>query len=459
MSRGNRKPLGSEANFDPKDTVDIAGGDKVGVTCAACHARTDESVLPPNSALGTRGSIGVQVDGPTAHNLDVGTIFATAKNSLAYFPMLQLQFDALGGATIGRGDFPGLSVKDGEAIDVTALEAQADEYLTGSASAKAGGERFYPRGQFDAFPEGIGNPLHIAAFFATDQGAPWGIDGAIALLDDFNNTVFTVSLDPTSIATPSGQAFLERQAGAVGTEIAQDYRHVLEATGVTDFPFVEATDGLPPATPRSAVGRRVDENSLLNLNAYLDSLPSPRAPKHIDTAAAARGREIFRTFASAGGGNCTTCHNVDPNKFVNPRVVRFKKIYPAYTDSLVVIAKRKGLAPIQNSGGPTNLEGPNPFFDDRMIVLDGSRRGQPKGTSFPLLLDLVGKRSLLHDDSVRGGSFKKAAMRLLDPARGDRDAHPFFIEDEGDRADVVEFLRSLETILNPETGNSGDDRK
>lgn len=28
--QGNRKPLGSDANFDPKDKLDIAGGDKVG---------------------------------------------------------------------------------------------------------------------------------------------------------------------------------------------------------------------------------------------------------------------------------------------------------------------------------------------------------------------------------------------------------------------------------------------
>ena len=57
--------------------------------------------------------------------------------------------------------------------------------------------------------------------------------------------------------------------------------------------------------------------------------------------------------------------------------------------------------------------GPNPFFDDRMIVLDGSRRGQPKGVALPLLLDLVGKRALLHDDSVRGATFTEAATLLL----------------------------------------------
>lgn len=442
---GERKPLGSDPGFDPDDVLDIAGGDKVGLTCAACHAVTDNSVLPPNPDLGTQGSIGAQIDGPTPHGLDVGAILAAADNTLAYFPMLQLQFDALDGATIGRGDFPGLSVKDGTPINVGALEAQADTYLTGTASARAGGERFYPVGQFDAFPEGVGNPLHIAAFFRTDLSAPWGIDGAIALLDDFNNTVFTVSLDPTSIAAPGGQAFVEAQAGAVGTEIALDYQRVLEATGVTGFPFVEAQDGLPPGEPGSTAGRRVDENSLLNLNAYLDSLPGPRAPDDIDVAAANRGREIFRTV-SEGGGGCTACHQVDPNKFVPTMVVPFDGIYPAYDDSLAVIAERMGgLAPIQNSGGATNLQGPSPFLDDRMVVLDGSRRGEVKGTSLVLLLDLARRTALLHDDEVRGATFQGAANLLLDPARGEDAAHPFYIADEGDRADVIEFLRGLET--------------
>lgn len=470
---GEREPLGSDPDFPdaPSDPIDLAGGEQVGVSCAICHAETDQSVLPamPDSSLATGGSIGIQSDGDTAHNFDFGTVLAAANNSLAYYPMLQLVFNTLDGATIGRGDFPGLNVTDAQVADpsminVDALEDQADLYLTGTSQAT--GERFYPVGQFDAFPEGIGNPLHIAAFFATEQGAPWGIDGGVALLEDFNNTVFTVSLDPTSVATAGGRAFLEAQASTVGLEVYNDYRAVLKATlgdgGVlTDaelddmIPFVNAQDGLPPGQPSSVVGRRVDDTALLNLNAYLDTLPSPRAPDDIDEALAARGREIFRTLAPEGG-NCTTCHQVDPNEFVNPDVIPFETIYPAYSDSLVVIAQRMGLAPIQNSGSPTNLVGPNPFLDDRMIVLDGSRRGEPKGTSFPLLLDLVGKDSLLHDDSVQGESFIDAAMLLLDPERGADAAHPFFIEDEDDRRAVVEFLRSRETILNPETDNSQD---
>ena len=166
---GNRKPRGSDPGYNVNGSLNLAGGEKVGLSCASCHARTDGSVLPPVPALGTTGSIGAQIDGPSAHDLDVGTILAAADNTLAYYPMLQLAFETLQGGSIGRGDFPGLSITAAQvanpgSIDVAALEQQADRYLTGTS---ASGQRFYPVGQFDAFPEGVGNPLHIAPFFAT----------------------------------------------------------------------------------------------------------------------------------------------------------------------------------------------------------------------------------------------------------------------------------------------------
>lgn len=426
---GVRKPLGNTGSLD------IAAGDKVGLTCAVCHAITDDSVLAANEALGTRGSVGSEVDGPTANGLDVGTILAAAKNSLAYYPMLQVRFDTLGGATIGRGNFAGLQTGGG----VVPSEAEADAYLTGSGPDG----RFYPVGQFDAFPEGIGNPLHIAPFFRTDLAAPWGIDGAVLQLQDFNNTVFTVSLDPTSLLTPGGRFALNKFAGPAGDELAADYETVLRATGVVGadqpleevIPFVEAMSGFEPATAQAFTGRRVDDTKLLDLNAYLDSLPSPAAGE-FDANAATRGREIFRTVADDGGGGCTACHQVDPNRFVPPNVIAMETMYPGYAPT-VILDRPAPLDAVANS------QGPSPFFDDRMIVLDASRRGEVRGTALPLLLDLGRKTSLLHDDEVRGASFDEAANLLLDPARGANNAHPFFIEDAGQRQDVVEFLKSL----------------
>lgn len=420
---GQRKPLGGS------DTLNLAAGDKVGLTCAACHAVTDQSILPPLKALNTTGSIGKEIDGPTAHGLDVGKILALPLNSLAYLPMLQLQFETLNGTTIGRGQFPGLKTT------ATSLptETEADAYLTGT---NPDGSRFYPVGQFDAFPEGIGNPLHIAPFFRTDLSAPWGIDGAVAQLQDFNNNVYTVSLDPTSILTPGGRQFLKTQAGPAGDELAEDYERVLRATGViaqgqaiTDvIPFVQAQTQAPSAG--AATGRRVDETKLLDLNAYLNSLPAPAAPS-FDSVKAARGKDVFRS-------SCTSCHQVDPNKFVPTDVIPMPIIYPGYQPT-VLLQRQPPLSNVQNS------EGPSPFFDDRMVVLDASRRGEVRGTSLTLLLDLTRKKSLLHDDSVSGNSFEEAADLLLNPSRGDKAAHAVFIPDPGQRSDVIEFLRSLQT--------------
>lgn len=420
---GKRKALGNTG------TLNLGAGDKVGLTCAACHAVTDKSVLPPMAALNTTGSIGKEIDGPTPHGLDVGKILSLPLNSLAYYPMFQLQFEALNSATIGRGTFPGLKTT----AAVVPTEAEADLYLTGT---NPDGTRYYPVGQFDAFPDGIGNTLHIAPFFRTDLSAPWGIDGAIAQLQDFNNTVFTVSLDPTSILTPGGRQFLTTQAGPVGDEIAEDYERVLRATGVipngqavTDvLPFVTAQTESPSA--RATTGRRVDETKLLDLNGYLNSLAAPAAPA-FDMAKAARGGTLFRS-------RCTTCHQADSNKFVPTNIIAMPTIYPGYQPT-VILPRPRPLSDVQNS------EGPSPFFDDRMIVLDASRRGEVRGAALPLLLDLTRKKSFLHDDSVAGDNFDEAADLLLNPSRADQAAHPFFVEDSSQRQDMIEFLRSLQT--------------
>lgn len=430
---GTRKALGNTG------TLNIAGGDKVGVSCAVCHAITDNSILPPMPALGIRGSIGREQDGRTAHGLDVGAIFAVARRSLAYFPFLQVRYDVLNGATVSRGNFPGL-VSNASTMPT---EAQADMYLTGSGSAG----RFYPVGTFDDTADGNGNPLHIAPFFRTDLAAPWGTEGSLEQLQDFNNLVYTVALDPTSLLTPSGRMFLNTVAGPVGNELADDYERVLRGIGfigpnqpLTEvIPIVVATNEMP-GTMRAPTGRRVDEVKLRDMNAYTNSLPAPPAPANVDRGLAAQGREIFRTLGTGpGAGNCTACHQVDPSKFVPPIVTPMEVMYPGY-NPMVIVPRPRPLSDVQNS------EGPSPFFDDKMIVVDATlaMRGEVRGTVPPLLLDLPRKTTLLHDDSVTGANFDAAAELLLNPSRGATAAHPFYLADANDRRAVIEFLKSLE---------------
>jgi uncharacterized protein (TIGR03437 family) len=417
-------------------TLNLAGGDKVGLTCAVCHAVTDGSVLAPNAALKTTGSVGKEIDGPANHGVDVGAIFATALRPLAYYPMLQLQFKALGNATIGRGDFAGLLTTS----STIPTEQQAIQYLTGTS---ANGQRYYPVGQFDSFPDGIGAPTHNPPFFRTDLSAPWGVDGAVNNLNDFNNFVYTVSLDPTSVLTSAGKQFLHTLASPVGDEIAADYEQVLKTIGVIPagsatlsvVPFVKATS-VTPTTDGGPVGLRVDATKLNNLNAYTNSLQSP-APGPFDLKMAALGQAIF-----AGLGHCTGCHQLDPNKFVPPLLLSMQDLYPAYNPT-VVFTRPAPFSPIQKSFG-----GPSPFYDNRMVVVDATREGNIKGFGLPLKLDLARRTALLHDDEITGttGTFDEVADIMMNPAKRDpRAAHPFFVPDPTERKAVIEFLKSLGT--------------
>ena len=384
---------------------DIEAGDKMGIACAICHTITDSSVF----ALPGKGTIGRRLDGRATHSINMGKLLATAANSRAYYPNLQVE---LGGKTIGRAP---------KGLTENSSEAEVDAYLNNP--------KFYPVGTFDDSSDGNGNPVQNTPLFRQDLAAPYGSAGEHAKLDDISNGSYTVNLDLTSLVTPAGRKFLKLTGGAAGVELADDYAKILKETGVTGYPFVRATTGLKVGDPAHQVGRRVDNKKLFDMNAYLDSLPAPPGAR-VDVAAARRGREIFRS-------NCTSCHNVDQSKFVPPLLVPMKRIFPGYRPT--ILAKRKPpLSPIQNSPGT---------FDDKMIVVDASDRGSHRGNAMPLLLDLARKPVFLHDASV------PSLNALLDPARGATAPHPFYIRDAARRADTVAFLRGLDTK------NSGQERR
>jgi hypothetical protein len=111
-------------------------------------------------------------------------------------------------------------------------------------------------------------------------------------------------------------------------------------------------------------------------------------------------------------------------------LVELKTMWKGYTP---VPAGKRGdtkLSTILNSPGT---------FDDKMIVVDASDRGENRGNALPLLLDLARTNIFLHDASV------PSLDNLLDPARGDNAPHPFYIANASQRADMVEFLRGLDT--------------
>ncbi|HVZ71634.1 MAG TPA: hypothetical protein VHJ20_04605 [Polyangia bacterium] len=404
--------------------LDVTAGDKVGVTCAVCHAITDGSIVPSPSNLGG-GGIGHEIDGPTPHNLNLGAIFAAANNSRALFPLLQLKLVANGNKSTGRAP-------DSAAITVTSTEADVDAYLQNPA--------YYPLGSFDDGPDGNGAPEHISPFFRTDLSAPYGAPGDIARLDNFNNLVYTALLDPTTLVLPSGQTFLKALGGdAAGAELATSYLQVLTATGVigpagttpgTGFPFITASlpAGVTAGSEDAPVGLRVDNQKLLDLNAYTDSLHAPAPPAGLDVAKVTSGLITFEQ-------SCTSCHNVNQSVRVPSFVVAMSTVLPSYAPSVLVQRpveagiRPTAYAPIQND--------PNTIFDDKMVVIEASRRGEVRGSALPLLLDLARKDRFLHDGEVVGLS------SLLDPARGSGAPHPFFVADATARANVIEFLKSL----------------
>jgi cytochrome c2 len=378
--------------------LEIRSGDKVGVACSICHSITDGSVFNPGTPL--LGSIGSRMDGRATHSIDVGGLFALGANSRALYPDLQLE---LGGRTVGRAP---------RGLTPNSTEAEVDAYFRNKS--------FYPRGLFDDTPDGVGNPIQNTPLFRTDLSAPHGTAGEHAVLDNFGNAVYTVLLDMTTLVTPEGRTFLRIRAGAAGEELANGYAKVLAETGVTGFPFVQAFSGFKPGDPASPVGRRVDNQKLLDMNAYTDRLPAPPGAR-VNRAAAARGRELFRA-------RCTSCHNVDQGKFVPPLLIAPSTIFPAYRPSLIAL-RMPPQTPVQNSPGT---------FDDKFVVVDASDRGAPRGNALTLLLDLGRKPRFLHDASV------PSLDSLLNPVRGRTAPHPFYLPGAGQRADMVAFLTSLE---------------
>jgi hypothetical protein len=165
----------------------------------------------------------------------------------------------------------------------------------------------------------------------------------------------------------------------------------------------------------------VDNQKLLDMNAYLNSLPAPPGVV-ADANAASRGRALFRK-------NCTSCHNVDQSKPVPAFVVEMKTIFPGDNPVVLLAQRDPPLNPILNT--PSNV------FDDKMAVVNASLRGDKRGAALPLLVDPARKPNFLHDSSVA------TLDDLLSPVRGSTAPHPFYFSDAAQRSDMAEFLRGL----------------
>ncbi|WP_460585170.1 hypothetical protein [Hymenobacter arcticus] len=377
----------------------VPKGGKVGVTCALCHAVTDKSVYE----LTGKGTIGKRIDGPTPHSLNVGKLLATCGNTRAFFTTSQLV--GPDGSTIGRAP-KGLTAKS--------TEAEFDAYFSNP--------KYYPVGMFDDSPDGNGNPVHITPFFRQDLAAPYGSSGQNSDLNDFNNTVYTALFDQSNLLSPGGMQFIHGLGATAGDSMLAGYKRVLAATGVTGYPYVTAHMQGKAGDPPTPTGKRVDEQKLRDLQAYVNSL---QAPKGVVTSPAlvAQGRALFVSE------KCTDCHNTNQGIAVQSKLVPMNVIWPGYVPK-VLAQRQPPLTPIQNAPGT---------FDDKMIVVDASPGGGIRGNALPLLLDLARKPVFLHDDSVH------SLDELLDPKRGKTSPHPFYVVTSAQRGVLVAYLKSLDT--------------
>lgn len=421
---------------------DVYAGESVGITCAFCHSISDGSVFKP--AAGTRGgTIGKRLDGLSNHDLQVGKAIAAGLNSRAYYPTLALDLVANNHMSLSRKG-PGVGL-----IPAKPSEKDVDDYLNDPA--------LYPIGMFDDAPDGNGAPMHITPFFRTDLAAPWGTEGSIHMLQNFGNLVYTALLDPTDLTTDGGKKFLMERGGDAGLEIVTNYEAMLvddikvPKGGQNGYPFVGRTTRLTNGTTATAtgvaiglmagakvenspIGMQVDPIKNIAMNGYLNTLKPPRGDKS-DPAAIARGRVAFRE-------QCTSCHRDDQSQFVPQNLVPYNAsvelfaaapkrpdLFPGYVGALLADRTAAGLAPVRNAPGT---------FDDKLVVVDASNQGQPRGSTLPLLMDLSRKPVFLHDDSVA------SLTALLNPSRGATVPHPFFIANASQRTDVVKYLNSLD---------------
>jgi len=99
---------------------------------------------------------------------------------------------------------------------------------------------------------------------------------------------------------------------------------VQAATGVKSYPYVKASISPNPGTEDAPLGILMDNQKLLDLNAYLAGLQAP-AGAQVDGQSSTHGRQVFRT------AGCTGCHNVDQSKPVPTFIVAMKKFSPVTT--------------------------------------------------------------------------------------------------------------------------------
>ncbi len=388
------------------EALDIASGDRVGVTCALCHSIVDGADYAGDLAM-LPGSVGARVDGPAPDQLSVAGLFAEASNSRALLPYLPLSHGTIGGEPISR---------TGSFASRASSEAEIDALLRDESA--------FPRGQWDMMPDGIGAPVIMPALYDIRRSAPYGVAGEFAEPTDAVNAHLTLGLDPTTLLTIPGTIFMDGLAPGIGEEVRTAFDGVIMDTGVLapagGFPYVNAPQSGTPGLPATPVGLRAEFRPLSLVSAYLSGLV-PMAPEAGDPAAVVRGESIYLA-------NCASCHGVDLGAGVLPSVP-LASLLGNYTPT-TLLARGFPYTDVLDDRLTT--------FDDRLVLFDHVFTQNPipaAGRTIPTphLMGLHLRTRLLHDGSAA------SLDDLLDSVRGAGAPHAFYVDGQS-RTDLVEFL-------------------
>jgi Di-haem oxidoreductase, putative peroxidase len=392
---GSLFPLGVVANINN-------GKLRVGITCAACHARVDENT-------------GRILEGAPNNDLDTGTILALASNSASWFRQT-----GVNPLSVRRGERFYINA-DGKKVHLPSakeLEATVDEQLLTWAP-----------GNFDSTGDNKNNPSQNPSSY-TFNAYPYGWSGFSGVgwfhgLTTLNNNVHATNSDLTTGADSSQELLgidKETYLGVILQNSANLNFRLPEAAKPSEFfEKIDPTPGTPamnevvkmPGFPKGSpfvLDGLMANSPLFPVAAQLNGLSAfqntlaPPPNQSTDSEAVKRGAKIF---ADAG---CVTCHS--GRYFTNNHVIAETEI-KSQPSRAIALAKFPRIF-VEPTTYPANTRVPLPVNAPVLkvptdIVSQSDYNlafaiGNSGGYKVPSLIGLQVTAPYLHDGGVAVGA-------------------------------------------------------
>ncbi|CAG9613068.1 hypothetical protein BACCIP111899_02263 [Bacillus rhizoplanae] len=422
VSRGSNEVLGMPI-------IKSEGREKIGVSCAACHATV------------TRDTKKV-IEGAANNDFNGGLILALGTNSAAYFSRAEIKSLQDYIKDLGRT----VVTSDGKKAplpDPGMIEETVDRTLLK-----------WPRGNFDASSDLVNNPTQIPDSF-TFGDHPYGWNGFAQAgpfkgLSVINSAVNIQGSDLTTLAHASPFLFKIDKEVYLGTMLQNaanlKYRYDPKSGKKPSefFASVDPTPGVPgvnelialPTFPRpslispngllsSSPGYRVMEQNN-GMSALQNTFVSPKPPLSVDDKTMKKGKNVF---ARAG---CITCHA--GQTYTNNRIIPVNEIKtePSRAKSFEAIGKNLAEPIIYSPDtsvpvpkGAKLLKVPAYSLDKEKINLAYMLNSSPGGYKVPSLLGLYWGAPYLHDGGVAVGQNVESELGMTGTVSKGIEPNPF----------------------------------